>query len=200
MHILVTGFEPFGPVRHNPSQALVQRLPSALGEHTLHTATLCVDTVRIGPQLRDLYSMSPDVVIHTGVARERPYLSLERIAKNELNFELADNAGCKIQGQDILPGADPVLHSRLPWSEILAAWQSLGVPCELSDDAGAYLCNQAFFLAMSWLPSEVPAGFIHLAPDEVMAPSGPHVRLDLQTEALISAVQLTIEQLSEAVA
>ena len=41
--ILVTGFEPFGGLEHNPSQALLDLLPSEVGGKPLRKAVLPVD-------------------------------------------------------------------------------------------------------------------------------------------------------------
>ena len=41
--ILVTGFEPFGSLEHNPSQALLDLLPSEVDGKPLRKAVLPVD-------------------------------------------------------------------------------------------------------------------------------------------------------------
>lgn len=192
MNVLVTGFEAFGPVRRNPSEAVLALLPDQVEGHTLSTATLPVDAVRIGPQLEALYAREFDLVIHTGVARERGCFSLEEVAQNCLSFDLPDNAGRTLKGQPVLPGAPSTLHTRLPVEAIHNAWTRLGVPQQPSEDAGTYLCNQTFFLALHQLADHIPVGFIHLPPDEHMAPDGPHVPLVMQAKALLAAVHVAL--------
>jgi len=47
------------------------------------------------------------------------------------------------------------------------------------------------YLALSWLPVEVPVGFIHLPPDETLALSkpGPYVPLEVQARAVLLALE-----------
>lgn len=200
MTLLVTGFEPFGPVPHNPSAALLAALPDRIAGVEVKTAVLPVDSAAIGGALRELYAERPEVVLHLGVARERPFLSLERVAKNRLDFDLPDNAGRTVRGAEIVPGAPPELSTRLPTEQILGAWAALGIPARPSDDAGLYLCNQAFFLALHHLPDSVPAGFVHVAPDETLARGGPHVPLAAQARAVVAAAEQAWARAQEAVA
>ena len=55
MPILVTGFEPFGGMSHNPSQALLEHLPPAVGGVPVATACLPVDSRQVEARLRELY-------------------------------------------------------------------------------------------------------------------------------------------------
>lgn len=191
MGILITGFEPFGPVSVNPSQTLLARLPSQIEGSEVHTAVLPVDSAHVRSALDRAYRCEPEVALHLGVARERNYLSLELVARNHLFFDIPDNAGRSFVNQPIEPGGPDELETRIPVQEILQAWTALDVPCELSDDAGLYLCNQAFYLALRQYAERLPIGFLHLAPDEEMQPED-HVPLALQAEAVVAAARLTL--------
>lgn len=195
--VLITGFEPFGPVRANPSEAIVRRLPDRIDGAPVRAAVLPVDSARIRGALEALYEAPPQVALHLGVARERPHLSLERVARNRLSFEIPDNAGRTIEGAPIVPGGPEVLRARLPEGAILEAWRALGVLGAPSEDAGLYLCNQAFYLALTLLPPAVPAGFVHVAPDETLRPDGPHIPLAAQTEAVVAAARVALASLGQ---
>lgn len=181
MTVLVTGFGPFGPVTANPSEALLAHLPPRIGGHAVTTAVLPVDTEAVRPILDAHYAAGPDVVIHCGVARYRRVLSLERWAVNRLDFDLADNAGRTLRNQPIEPGGPEGRDTRLPVDAILAAWAEAGLPGAASADAGAYLCNQTFYAALSSLPPHVPAGFVHVPPEA-------HLPVPRQAEAVRLAV------------
>ncbi len=193
MHILVTGFGAFGPVVHNPSEALLGRLPDRFKEIEVVPAVLPVDTKAVQEDLRRYYAQGPCAVFHTGVARERSYLSIECIARNRLEFDLPDNSGRTISVGAVIEGDPESRPSRLPTQEILAAWQDLGIEAQATEDAGGYLCNQTFYLGLAWLPASVPVGFIHLAPDERMSPTGPHLELQAQAEAVVRAIEVTLD-------
>ncbi|MCS7067621.1 MAG: pyroglutamyl-peptidase I [Meiothermus sp.] len=198
MKILVTGFEPFAGWPHNPSQALLEHLPERLGTAPLVRATLPVDARRVPAALDELYRQHrPSLVLHLGLAAGRALLSLERLAVNLLDFEIPDNGGHRLQDTPILPGGPLALHTRLPLRVILARWAEAGIPGVISNSAGLYLCNQVMYLALSSLPSEVPAGFIHLPPDETLAlhKPQPFVPLRTQAQAIELALQATLEQM-----
>lgn len=189
--LLVTGFEPFGPWSHNPSQALLDALPDSIEGLPLRKAVLPVDSQRLPEALRPLYREKPRGVIHLGLAAGRPLLSLERFAHNLLDFAEPDNQGHQPRETPILPGAPLALASRLPLRTIQEAWHTEGIPSALSTSAGTYLCNQAMYLALSWLPPETPAGFIHLPADETLAHAHPqaYIPLAIQTRAVLLALQ-----------
>lgn len=197
MKILVTGFEPFAGLPHNPSSALLEHLPERLGEARLVRATLPVDTHRAPEALRGLYHRhQPAIALHLGLAAGRALLSLERLAVNLLDFEIADNGGHRLQDTPILPGSPLALHTRLPLRAIQARWAEAGIPGVVSNSAGLYLCNQVMYLALATLPPEVPAGFIHLPPDETLALHKPQAFVPLQTQAqaIRLALQVTLER------
>ncbi len=196
MKVLVTGFEPFAGLPHNPSSALLTHLPKTLGRAQLVIATLPVDTHAAPHELRRLYTEhQPAIALHLGLAANRAVLSLERLAVNLLDFELPDNAGKRLQDTPILPGGPLALATRLPLRAIKERWLEAGIPGVISNSAGLYLCNQVMYLALSWLPQEVPAGFIHLPPDETLALQKPQAYLPLehQAQAVLLALQETLQ-------
>lgn len=197
MHILVTGFEPFGRFSHNPSQALLARLPAAVGGLELRTATLPVDTRRVEASLAPLWAAEPAAIMHLGLAADRARLSLERVALNVLDFETADNAGVRLEDQPIEAEGPLARPSRLPLRPILAAWRSLAVPAELSSSAGTFLCNQTMYLSLAARPERCLVGFIHLPPDEVLAreTSGAFVPLETQAVAIERAAEVVASKI-----
>ncbi len=60
--ILVTGFEPFGNLTHNPSAALMELLPQELAGRPLHKAILPVNAVTLPQVLKDLHALKPQAV------------------------------------------------------------------------------------------------------------------------------------------
>lgn len=192
--VLVTGFGPFGDVRHNPSQALLQALPNHLGDVRVVTAVLPVDAQIVGNVLAGLALLDPKVVIHTGVATDRSVISFETGADNRMDFTIPDNAGRIFKSQQVIEGGPPRLESRLPSRRVLEAWRKADLPCELSPSAGAFLCNQTFYLSLYTLPRELPVGFVHLPPDETLGPQLglPHVPLAQMKKAIVLALESCI--------
>ncbi len=191
--VLLTGFEPFGGLRHNPSAALLSLLPRSIGEKPIQTALLPVDTRALPEALRALYARNPKAVLHLGLAENRPLITLERLAVNLLDFERPDNKGVLKEDEAVVPGGPLALPARFPVKEGVRRLREAGIPARASLSAGSYLCNQAFYLSLYHLPVSVPVAFVHLPPDETLAleRGGPYVPLREQARA----VEILLEML-----
>ena len=172
VHVLVTGFEPFGGLPYNPSQAAVEGLPDEIGGVPLRKRILPVDTVRIAASLEPLWSTEPMIVVHAGLAETRTTLTIERQATNRLAFERPDNAGCIKFDGEILPGGPSSLSARIHTDAVVNAWRNKGLNGFPSDSAGGFLCNQTFYLSLHALPETTAVAFVHLPPDEILDPHG----------------------------
>jgi pyroglutamyl-peptidase len=163
--ILVTGFEPFGDHVENPSQAVVEALAGAPG---LVTAVLPVTYGAAGSVLIELIeSHAPAAVICLGVAGGRSAISLERVALNLNDAKAPDNAGEIRSGSMIEPEGPLAYWSTLPLDAMHEALQTAKIPVDISNHAGAYLCNHVFFCARHHFMrrgEDRPTGFIHLPP------------------------------------
>ena len=170
MNLLLTGFGPFGEVTTNPAQCIVETLaadPPRNDALRLHTAILPVAYDAAGERLRALIEVvRPDVILMLGVAGRRTDIALERIALNlDDSPTRPDNAGRAPDGAAIEPGAPLALASTLPLSELRDVFRAAGVPVAISNHAGAYLCNHAFYVGLRTVERlALPArcGFIHV--------------------------------------
>lgn len=167
MKILLTGFEPFGESTLNPSQKLIESLPEKLFDDVqLIRAILPVDQ-NLGPKklLAQIHQHQPDAVLSFGLSSGRSKISLERVALNLMDFRIPDNSGKKVSDKTVVEDGPAAYFTTLPVREMLEALQSSGIPAELSLTAGAYLCNQVFYLMMHEINQKqlpIRAGFIHL--------------------------------------
>jgi len=192
--LLVTGFTPFPGAAVNPTEALVAALPRALSRAgvacDLATAILPVDWRALPARLEALgRSHRPDLAVHFGLDADASGFRLERRALNRVAPLRPDNRGHCPTSDRLGAGPDEVA-SGLPLAAIAAALQEAGLPVEWSDDAGAYLCNAAFWFACSGtLAAYRPrrAGFIHVPP------AGAFMTED---ELLAGAVRLLTEALA----
>ncbi|WP_353511931.1 pyroglutamyl-peptidase I [Thermus sp. LT1-2-5] len=191
--LLVTGFEPFGGLPHNPSAALLPLLPQRVGNRPVHTALLPVDAEALPETLRSLHALSPEGVLHLGLAANRSLITLERLAVNLLDFDQPDNRGTLKLDEEVVPNGPLALPARFPIKEGLRRLQEAGIPARASLSAGSYLCNQAFYLSLFHLPTSVPVLFVHLPSDETLAreKGGPYVPLSEQARA----VEILLEML-----
>jgi len=204
--VLLTGFEPFNGARMNPALEIVRaldgwapadghaicglRLPCVFGEARLrlHDAILV---------------QQPDIVIALGQAANRPAISLERVALNFIDAPIPDNAGCQPIDCAVIPGAPAAYFSTLPLRQILARLRVAGVPAEISQSAGSYVCNELFYGLMHQVAAPGSrvraAGFIHVPalPGQFDA-SRPGMLLEAQVEAIRIAVLATLVEPGDA--
>jgi pyroglutamyl-peptidase len=179
MKILVTGFNSFAGVRVNPSEQVVRaiaerRRPGArtqAGTAEIVAEVLPTEYAAATRKLRNLIrTHHPDAVVCLGVAPRRVAISLERIALNLDDDATADNAGVIRRGRQIVRGGPDVYWSTLPLAALARALQRRGIKAIISNHAGAFLCNHAFYIARhereqyetARARRGIPCGFIHL--------------------------------------
>lgn len=143
--VLITGFEPFGGARLNPSWEAVRQLDGKrVAGALVHARILPVVWDSAGLELaRQVAELHPTIVIAFGVAEGETGFRVERVARNE-NRGYRDNAGAELSGVDVA-GAPESYPSSLPMESLVASLKAAGLPVRFSDDAGGYLCNQTFF-------------------------------------------------------
>jgi pyroglutamyl-peptidase len=197
--VLLTGFEPFGGASFNPSGAVVQEI----AEHGIDgieivTAILPVEFKRASQKLIELISIhKPSVVISLGQAEGRDFIGPEKVAINLADARIADNAGVKLENQPINTGAADGYFSTLPIRAIVDAISALGINAKISYSAGAFICNEIFFTAQSFLQgSTVISGFIHLPLATNQAeefPGLPTMPLADQVAAIRAAIKESVD-------
>lgn len=202
MKILLSGFEPFGDHTRNPSQDLVLNLPDALdGGVTILKTILPVDHIR-APQilLEEISKHQPHAVLSFGLASGRARIGLERVAINLKDFRIADNTGVIMKDQPIVEDGPTAHFSSLPLRKMHTALLSAGIPSEISLSAGAYLCNQIFYIMMHEIEQKnlpTRAGFIHLPALPEQAAKADKALPSLSLEIGIRATHILISQLHE---
>jgi pyroglutamyl-peptidase len=166
-HVLITGFEPFGGDKVNPSELVARSLEGRLiAGRLVVVRVLPVETRNVRERLESaIAEESPDIVVGMGVASGRTAMALERVAVNVLDFRQPDNVGVMRKNDAILRGGPDARLSPLPFADIVEAWNVNGVPGYVSNSAGTYLCNQTLYEILALGESAVPpivAGFVHL--------------------------------------
>jgi pyroglutamyl-peptidase len=196
--VLLTGFEPFGGASFNPSGAVVEAISKdGVDGAEIVTAILPVEFKRSAAMLLELISSNkPDVVISLGQAEGRDFIGPEQVAINLADARIADNAGVKLENQPINDAAADGYFSTLPIRSIVEAISSLGINAKISYSAGAFICNEIFFIVQSALEgSAVISGFIHLplAPNQAAEfPGLPTMAIEDQVRAIKEAIKVSI--------
>lgn len=201
---LVTGFEPYGGMAHNPSAEIARRLDGAtIGGLPVVGRLLPVDLAKLDKALKAaLAEVDPAAVILLGLAPGETCIRLERVALNLADFPIPDNAGARARDLPLARAGAAGLWSRLPLRPIEKRLLAMGIPTRLSESAGTYLCNAAMYRVLSWLPRRVPCGFIHLpllpAQVAIALESGgtpqPSMAFPVQRRAIEIALELSLEK------
>jgi len=177
MHLLVTGFEPFGNDQFNASGEAVGLLPQEVDGHRISTAVLPVSFQRSGEVLaRLLKEHQPDALICVGEAGGRTEISLEVQGANEDDARIPDNDGAQPVNQSIVHGGEQYRTATLNPETILQALHQAGHGGYLSSDAGRFVCNHVAYLAYG---QNVPALFIHVP---ALRPIGQKATVGAETD------------------
>jgi pyroglutamyl-peptidase len=163
---LVTGFEPFGGEATNASREAVLRLPPLCGAIAISTCVLPTSYARSAPELEAAVRRTrPAIVLCVGQAGERTALNLERVAINVQDAALPDNDGEQPVDQPIAPRGAAARFSTLPVRAAVEALHAAGLPAEVSNSAGTFVCNHVFYSLMQLAARHrhrFRAGFLHV--------------------------------------
>lgn len=199
MKVLVTGFEPFGGEKINPSWEAVKALPGEVGGAEIVKKRLPVTFRGVREVLpRLIVEERPDVVIMTGQAGGRPNVTVERVAINVMDSTMPDNEGFAPEDEPVFEGAPAAYFSTLPIKAIVRALRGAGIPAGISNTAGTYVCNAAMFTALHTIAVEgmkTKAGFVHVPFSHAQALDKPRPSMAQETinEAVRKAVEVSIE-------
>ncbi|KMM36908.1 pyroglutamyl-peptidase I [Guptibacillus hwajinpoensis] len=166
--LLLTGFEPFLENRHNPTEQIVLELDEeVVGEFEVISRVLPVDFERAAEMLIEYVDQcEPAAIMMLGLAADRTKVTPERIAIN-VNDSVEDNSGNAPVDQPIVKGGPAAYFSTLPIKKMTDALVENGIPAEVSNTAGTYLCNNVMYsvlYALEQKEMDIPAGFIHVPP------------------------------------
>lgn len=198
--LLITGFEPFLSFTVNPTMRIVEELNGLeIGGYQVLGRVLPVDFASSGAKLLAyIEGIEPDVVISLGLAGGRYKITPERIAIN-VKDGAADNEGHIPIDESINLEGEPGYFSTLPIRQMVNKLLAEGLPAEISNTAGTYLCNNVMYEALHYAKTTKPdmkAGFIHIPASHELAiqhgkiPSWSH-------DDLKRSVEICIRVLSE---
>ncbi len=203
MRALVTGFEAFGGDTVNASLAAIKRLPPHVNGLEIETAELPTSFARAPAVLAAAIARAgPDLVLCVGEAGGRSMLGIERVATNLCNAQIDDNDGARPAGGKSVADGPAAYFSTLPVNAMLVAMREAGLPCEISNSAGGFVCNHVFYTLMHltaaqghrWL-----AGFLHVphAFDPVARPQA-RMRVDDIVRGIALALDAAVSSPAEA--
>ena len=166
--LLLTGFDSFDGAKSNPSWDAASALDGCIiGGHRIAARRLPTEFEASLRALRAaIRETGPSLVVCTGLAGGRKELSLERVAINVDDARIPDNTGAQPIDAKIIGNGPAAYFTTLPVKAMLAALQARGIPAQVSQTAGTFVCNHVFYGLMHALRRQpgVRGGFIHVPP------------------------------------
>lgn len=148
--ILVTGFDPFDGADINPSWEVARSLHGLrIGQAAIIAAQLpTVFALSLAHLSALMEQHQPQLIVCLGLAGGRSAISVERVAINVIDARIPDNHGAQPVDVPVFEGAPAAYFSTLPIKAIRQAIESTGLPAEISQTAGTFVCNQVMFGAL----------------------------------------------------
>lgn len=168
--LLLTGFGPYGNTPINPAQQTALALDGAeIGGAAVASRIVPNSFFKSVELVREaIRETSPKMVVMLGEYPGRSMITVERIAQN-LNdgtrYGLADNDGAVLQDVLTAPEGPAAYRSTLPIRAMVRAMREAGIPADISDAAGTFVCNHLMYGVLHHLAVEglsIPAGWLHL--------------------------------------
>lgn len=164
--VLVTGFEPFDGEKTNPSWEICRQLGSEIAGVRVETCLVpCEFRRAIEVAAAAIERVHPTFVVCLGQAGGRQRLGVERVAINVDDARIPDNAGAQPVDEFIAANGPPAYFASLPVKAMAIAMRAAGVPTEVSNSAGTFVCNHLMYGVLHYLTESghrARAGFIHV--------------------------------------
>lgn len=162
--LLITGFDPFGGEKTNPSWEAVKLLDDRIGEYALNRLMLPTVFGKAAQMLlHTAEELQPDVILSIGQAGGRKGITPEVIAINLREASIPDNEGNQPVDLPIAKDGPAAYFATVPVRKMVAAMEAESLPCCLSYTAGAFVCNDVFYSALHrFSATQTRAGFIHV--------------------------------------
>lgn len=196
--ILITGFEPFGGETINPALEAVKQLDG----HHLEGGVIVtceVPVVRfaaIDAVISAIKTHQPDYVITVGQASGRACITPERVAINVDDFRIPDNGGIQVVDEPIAADGPVAYFSTLPIKAMTLAMREQGIPAQVSNSAGTFVCNHLFYGVQHYLRDTIIGhGFIHipLLPEQALDGEQPSLSLEVIVKGLAICAQAILD-------
>ena len=200
MKIIVTGFDPFGGEKINPSIECVKALPEIEGVELIRLELPTVfkeSAKRLNEVINDV---KPDAVLSVGQAGGRAGITMERIAINVDDARIPDNISQQPIDETIQTEGEAAYFTTLPIKRIVKAIREAGISAEVSNSAGTFVCNHIMYqslFAATKADKPFKAGFMHIPFIPEQTTDKPSLPLEESTRALQIAIETIRDYLND---
>ncbi len=166
MKILLTAFDPFGSDVVNPALEAVKLVDTSLVDAEvvkLEVPTIFHRSIEVVAEAME--KERPDAVLAIGQAGGRFNLTPERVAINMDDARIPDNAGKQPIDVPVFEDGEAAYFSSLPIKAMVQAMQDAGLPAQVSNTAGTFVCNHLMYGILYHIDKQYPdvrGGFMHV--------------------------------------
>jgi pyroglutamyl-peptidase len=197
---LLTGFQPFGGAKDNPSWEMLKPLSGqTIAGYQIETVELPVLYDEMAkPLVKAIAQHQPRIVICFGQGGN--HIQVERIARNGYHpANYPDNKQRRPPREQIAPDGAAEIPTRLPVDAIVTALNGASLTAAASNDAGGYLCNECFYRLMAHADTPgakgiVTRGFIHVPQVGTRNAAGGVYTIEDLTRAVRIVIETTMRE------
>lgn len=198
MKILLTAFDPFANEKINPTLEVLKKLEdNILNAQIIKLELPTVFGISSKILEEKIKEVKPDVILSLGQAGGRSKITVERVAINVDDASIKDNAGEKPIDQKIRNDGENAYFSTLPIKAIVEEIKKAGIPAEISNTAGTFVCNHIMYegLYLAEKYGNIKAGFIHIPflPEQVIDKDMPSMNISDIKKSLEIAIATIIK-------
>ncbi|HBT26631.1 MAG TPA: peptidase C15 [Pseudothermotoga sp.] len=209
MRILITGFEPFGGEKINPSQKILRKIGKLkfFSGFSVDSVLLPVSFKRSVEVLKNQYENNVyDFVLHLGQAGSRTCIVLEALGVNLMDSKNPDNDGYTANEEPIMPDGALAYRTKINLKKLSEYLSRNKIPNVISYHAGLYVCNTvnyySFYCSERYSNPAVSL-FVHLPflPEQVVEKTflpgyrTPRMSLNLQIRAVEKIIDFVSTQI-----
>ena len=191
--LLITGFEPFGGEKINPSWEAVKLLPEKIGDFEITKAEIPVVFEKAAETvIAKADELEPNAIICVGQAGGRSGITPEMVAINLRFASIPDNEGNQPKDIPCVQDGENAYFSTLPLRKMVSAISDAGIPCSVSYSAGTYVCNDLIYNVLHrYKGTETKACFIHVP----FIPEQTNDKPSMELETIAKALEIAIKSI-----
>ena len=189
--LLITGFEPFGGEKINPSWEAVKLLREKIGDFKIIKAEIPVVFEKAAETvIAKADELEPNAIICVGQAGGRSGITPEMVAINLRFASIPDNEGNQPKDIPCVQDGENAYFATLPVRKMAEAVSEASVPCSVSYSAGTYVCNDLIYHVLHhYRGTDIKACFIHVP----FIPEQTNDKPSMELETIAKALEIAIK-------
>lgn len=166
MKAILTGYEPFGDYKFNPTKDLVLRYDGAkIGDIEVTGIVLPCTYYAFFSLENMIADIKPDIILETGFASRVPCLQIETLGKNKMGSKYADAYGFNPDNLPIIAGGQEKYPTNADNQWLSDALRSNSLDCGISSDADTFICNSLIYFTSRKISQQslrIKFAFMHI--------------------------------------